>query len=85
MTDVVFVRPRADKPDFGLPAEGAERPRTAYWLRRIRDEDVDVVEGGAQASQQAHQGEAQPGPTAPSASPAQSAQQAPAAPQTEED
>lgn len=52
MNDVVFVRPRAGKPDFGLPQEGAERPRTVFWLRRIRDEDVELIERTAALEQQ---------------------------------
>jgi hypothetical protein len=24
-----------------LPAEGASKPKTAYWIRRVRDGDVD--------------------------------------------
>lgn len=37
----IVLDPRTKKP---LPKEGARVPRTTYWLRRLRDEDVAVGE-----------------------------------------
>lgn len=33
-----------------LPEKGASKPQTAYWLRRVRDEDVTVGEEPAVAT-----------------------------------
>ena len=48
MSDLMFVKPasadtkvrRPEKNGEHLPAEGAEVPRTAYWHRRLIDNDV---------------------------------------------
>lgn len=49
-TKTVFVKPakgckvRDPNTMAFLPDEGEEKPRSTYWLRRIRMGDVDVVE-----------------------------------------
>ena len=48
--------PESADPRAVLPAEGAEKPRTVYWLRRVRD--GDAIEGRPPQS-----------PAAPAASP----------------
>jgi len=48
--DRMKVRPREGcqvfdpRTQIPLPAEGAEVPRSSYWLRRLRDRDVELVE-----------------------------------------
>lgn len=32
-----------------LPAQGASKPKTAYWIRRVRDGDVEVGKAPATA------------------------------------
>lgn len=40
--------PESADPRAVLPAGGAEKPRTAYWLRRVRD--GDAIEGKPEPS-----------------------------------
>lgn len=46
MTDRFYLKPgdglKVVDPDTGepLPADGADVPKTPYWLRRLRDGDV---------------------------------------------
>jgi len=48
MNDTLFLVPKAGlqvrDPDttVPLPAEGAEKPRNQYWLRRLQDGDVSL-------------------------------------------
>lgn len=50
MPETLFVKPapglqvRDPQTHDPLPAEGAEVPRTIYWLRRLRDGDVTEVQ-----------------------------------------
>lgn len=51
MANMMTVRParenllvrQPERDGDPLPAEGASVPRNAYWLARLRDEDVVVV------------------------------------------
>ncbi len=49
MSDTIHVIPRPGltvrDPDnrVPLPPEGAEKPRTGYWLRRLQDGDVTLA------------------------------------------
>lgn len=45
MSDTIFVKPIPGFPDdFGLPPEGAERPRDSKWVRLVIQQCVEQVD-----------------------------------------
>lgn len=51
MSETILVRPAEGRrvrypadPRRVLPAEGAEVPAESYWLRRLADGDIELVE-----------------------------------------
>lgn len=51
--NTIYVKPRKglivrqpERNGEALPARGAKVPRTAYWLRRLRDGDVEKPSAG---------------------------------------
>lgn len=58
----MFVTPKPDRqvpdPERGgyLSPDGREVEKTPYWLRRVNDEDVDVVDQDAPSDEPANKG-----------------------------